>query len=301
MNWLSLALLAPALDTVILYIDRYIIEREITDYQGLPVYSALVGIIAGTMYWIVTDFPFLSPRDGLIIVSTGILSVWGLAIYYKALAREETSRIIIFFKAIPIIILILSFAFLKETITLKQLCGFIIILTATVGVSLKTEKKKKTGTIFSTGLGLIILVDILWALAAVLVKFAINLNSFAKIISYESWGVGLGGIALYFLIPSVRKAFILSLKKVRKFALLILFINEGIFLISKAVTFYAYSLGPTSLISVIGASQVFYGIWGGFILTKSIPSIFHEDIRSKTMFQKLFFACVLIIGISLVS
>lgn len=301
MNWLFFALIAPALDTLILYIDRYIIEREIPDYRGLPVYSAIVGLIAGTFYWMITGFPVLNLRDGLIIISTGVLSIWGLAIYYKALSLEETSRIIIFFKAIPIFILVLSFLFLRETITLKQFLGFIVILTSVVGVSLKATEKKHVSSFLSTGLGLILLVDVLWAVSAVLVKFAINLNSFAKIVSYESWGVGLGGIALYFLFPSIRMAFHKTRKSVRKVALIILFINESIFLLSKAITFYAYSLGPTSLVSVIGGTQVFYGILSGFLLTKISPKIFHEDIGHKTLQRKLFFAAILIIGIYLVS
>lgn len=301
MNWLFFALLAPAIDTVILYIDRYVIEREVTDYRGLTIFGAITGSIAGTAYWVMTGFPILGLQDALIIIFTGMMSIWGLALYYKAVSQEETSRIINFFKATPVFVLILSFLFLKEAITFKQLIGFFLILTSVIGVSLKSDKKKQTGGFFSTGLGLILLVDVMWAVSAVLIKFAIDLSSFAKILSYESWGVALGGLVLYVFFPQIRISFHTTVKSVRKIALVIMIINECLYLLSRAVTFYAYSLGPVALVSVIGGIQVFYGIFVGTILTKSAPKIVHEDISMKTIQKKLLLSTSLIIGIYLVS
>lgn len=301
MNWLFFALLAPALDTIILFIDRYIIEQEVPDYRGLPIFGAIFGCIAGTLFWIATGYPFLGTRDAAIILTTGVLSVWGLALYYKALSLEETSRIIIFFKAIPVFILLLSFLLLHETISIKQFIGFIVILTSVIGASLKPDRRNQKKTVMSSGLMLILLVDMLWAVSAVLVKFAINLNSFSKILSYESWGVGLGGISLYFLFPTIRKAFLKTIRTVSRTALALMMANEVIFLISKTITFYAYSLGPAALISVIGGIQVFYGVTIGLILTLISPKTFHEDIRSKTLVQKIIYAMILVFGIYLVS
>ena len=301
MNWLLFALLAPALDTLINFTDKYIIEREVTDYRGMPIYGTIVGLVVGTIYWIATGFPQLHPRDAALIIFTGMLSIWGLALYFKALTLEETSRIIVFFKAIPIFILGLSYLFLKETINLQQLLGFILILIAVLGVSKPSETNKLKSNFFSSALGLILLVDIIWAIAAILVKFTIQQNSFSKIISYESWGVGLGGLILYIFFPSIRNAFHNTLRTVRKRALMIMFINESIFVFSRAVTFYAYSLGPTALVSVIGTTQVFYGILYGYTLTNIAPKIFQENIQNKVITQKLIFALILIIGIYLVS
>jgi bacterial/archaeal transporter family protein len=298
MNWLFFALLAPALDTVILYLDRYVIEHEIPDYRGLVIFSSIIGSVAGTLYWIATGFPLLDTHDMLIVLATGILSIWGLALYYKALSQEETSNIIIFFKTIPIFVLFLSFLFLKETISTKQLVGFFVILISVVGASLKTNTKKM---FFSSALGLILLVDIMWASSAILIKFALNLNSFATILSYEGWGVAIGGLILYIFSPTIRASFRTTATSIRKFALLILIVNESLYLLSRAITFYAYSLGPVALVSVIGGTQVFYGIASGFILTKTMPKLFHENINKKKIQWKLMFASLLIIGIYLVA
>jgi drug/metabolite transporter (DMT)-like permease len=300
MNWVFFALLAPALDSVINFTDKYIVEKEVQDYRGMPIYTALVSVIAGTLYWIFTGFPKLNTHDAGIILLTGVLTIWGLALYFKALMIEETSRIIMFFKAIPIFILIFSWIFLKEGISLIQCAGFIVIFTAVIGVSYE-KKDNDTGSLLSPGLLLILLADILWAIAAILAKFAITLVSFSSILSYESWGVGIGGALLFLGVPSIRKAFLQTTKSIRKTAFVIMMVNETIFIISRAITFYAYSLGPTALVSVIGGTQVFYGIVYGVALSHIAPDTFREDSSRSGLLRKLCFSALLVLGIYLVA
>lgn len=267
----------------------------------MPIYSAIVGGIVGTIYFIITGFPILPVQDALIILTTGMLSIWGLAIYFKALMLEETSRIIIFFKAIPVFVLILSTLFLKESISIPQLTGFILILISVSGVSMKQNQRVSPKNFFASGLGLILLVDVLWAISAILVKFTISQHSFASIISYESWGVSLGGLLLYICVPTIRDAFHYTQHSVTKRAIVFIFGNEFLFVLSRAVTFYAYSLGPASLVSVVGTSQVFYGILLGFLLSKLHPSVYEEDTTSKSIYAKFFWGIVLLVGIYLIT
>lgn len=63
MSWLFFALLAPAIDAVINFSDKYIIEKEVMDYRGLTIFSAIVGILMGTVFWIVNKYPLLGVRD----------------------------------------------------------------------------------------------------------------------------------------------------------------------------------------------------------------------------------------------
>ena len=141
-----------------------------------------------------------------------------------------------------------------------------------------------------------LVVDIMWAISAVLITFAIHANTFAKLLRYESWGIGIGGTMLYVLFPAIRNAFNQNIKEERKFALGVMFVNEGIFVLGKMLTFYAYTIGPTALVNVLGSSQVFFGILYGFILTSIAPLIFKEDISKKGLGKKIAFAITLFIG-----
>jgi hypothetical protein len=77
-------------------------------------------------------------------------------------------------------------------------------------------------------------------------------------------------------------------------------LNEGLFVLAKALTFYAYSIGPTALVSIIGSTQVFFGILYGGILSLIAAHVFQEDVTKKGLARKFTFAIILFIGIWLV-
>lgn len=298
MNWVFLAILAPAIYTINNFVDKYLVSNKIKDYKAITIYSTIVGFGAGTIIWLVTGRPLLNTFDAGIVILTGILTIWGLPIYFKALSEEETTTVIILFQTIPLISLILAFFILGETVTAKQFLGFITIL---MSVILATFKKTKTAFSISPVFFYVLIFNTMWALAGVLIKFAINANSFTKILPYESWGIGIGGLILFLLFPSIRNAFLKSLKNLKKSTINVLFVNEVIFVLGKAVTFLAYSLGPVALVSVIGGTQVFFGLIYGFILTTLFPKLFDEDLKKETLIKKGFLACLVVLGIYLLN
>src|SRR6185437_8834026 len=164
MNWLFPALLAPAVSTITIFTDKYIVGNAIKDSRGVVLMQSVMGFLVGTLFWVITGFPLLSTTD------------------------------------------------------------------------------------------------LLFASASVLIKFAIDATSFAKILSYESWGIGVGGVILYLFFPSIRKAFNEIIRTVRKRLLGIMFLNEGIYVLSKSLSYFAYSIGPVALVSVVGSTQVLFGI-----------------------------------------
>jgi bacterial/archaeal transporter family protein len=296
-SWLIPALLAPFLDTLSNFTDQYIVSKQIKDYRSMPVLTGIIGLCAGIIFYIATGFPILSLRDSLLIMASGLFTVVGLYFYFAALMQEEMSRVIIYFKIIPVMVLVLSFVLLHDTITMRQLAGFILVLLAIAGVSYKPNTK---GFGIPHSLMLILLTDLFWSIAAILAKYTIGINTLPKILSYESFGIGFGGIALYFFIPSIRRGFIQSVRLVTKPGLAALIGNEVLFVISKSITFFAYSLGPAALVSVLGGVQVFYGIAVGVILTYLFPAIFHEGLQKNTIVKKAAFSLVLFAGIFLV-
>ena len=114
MNWLFFALLAPAIYAVINFIDKYLLEKVIKDYRGMPIYTAISGLIVGTILWVINGFPLLPIKDGLLILLTGILSIFGFSFYFRALAEEQASKIVVLFQMTPVIVLILSLIAVKR-------------------------------------------------------------------------------------------------------------------------------------------------------------------------------------------
>src|SRR3989344_629700 len=297
MSWLFFALLSPVVYTINNFIDKYVVSREVKDYGGMPIYSAIASFVFGTVFWIASGFPQLSFKDGLLIIMSGMFTVWAVAFYFKALSDEATSKIIILFQMGPVLMLISSYLFLRDFITLSQFLGFILIMVAVIGVSVeRVNMTFKLSSVFF----LILANQVFWTAAGILFKFVVESNSFVKVVAYESWGIALGGFALFTLFASIRKSFIGTLFTIKKYAFGIIFFNEGIFLTARLLSFYAISLGPIALVSVLGSASVFFAILLGWILTLFWPKVFNEDVSKQGLFKKVALSILAFLGIILV-
>lgn len=292
--WIIYALLSPAVYTMTNFIDKYLLSRKVKDYNALPIYTATVSFLFGLMWWVLSGSPILPFKDAGIIIITGIITIFSLVVYFKALSIQETSIIILLFQLSPLFTLLMSAIFLKESITPKQYVGFAIILIATCLLALP---KKKSSWHIPKGFWLIVLYDAMFAIIGILLKYSTAESSFTQIIGYESFGIGIGGILIYLFIPAVRKAFLKSRRVLFKKALPVIVLNEVIFIIAKSLGYYAFVIGPVILVSVLSNVQVFFGLLFGWFLTSLFPRLFHEDISKKGLVIKIGSALLLFIGL----
>jgi len=259
--------------------------------------GAIVGLISGTILWILTGFPILGFVDGVLVILTGILSIFGAAIYFSVIQKEHGSKVIFLFQLTPIFVLILAILFLNEAITIRKLLGFILILVPSLLISSNEGGKLKLDLGKNTLL--ILAVDLLAAISAVLFKFVVDVGSFSKVVAYESWGWAIGGVVL-FAIPSVRKVFIETTRNLKKKALILIFTNEFFYIASKLLLFLAISLGSVYLVNVITGTQVLFGVIYGVILTIIAPKIFKEDVSKSGLLKKIILGGVTVIGLILI-
>ncbi|MBZ0283643.1 MAG: EamA family transporter [Anaerolineae bacterium] len=297
MSWLFYALLAPAILTAVNFVDKLIIEKHVRNPLGMPIYAAITAFISGCVLWVLTGFPVLTPQDTVLVLITGMLTSAGGAIYFQALSKEETSKIIFFLQIQPVMVLVISLVFLNEDISLEQFIGFVVILTAALALSMNNGL---AGFKLSRPFIMILMVDALNAAAIVLFKF-VAADDINRVLAYESWGLALGGLLIYLFIAPIRQAFHDSLRTVPRRAFAIIGVNETVFVIAKLVTFTAVSLGPVALVSVLSGVQVFFGIVAGWILTLLLPMVYKEDINRQALIRKGLLAFVMIMGIGLVS
>jgi drug/metabolite transporter (DMT)-like permease len=294
MSWVWVALLSPAVYSIVNFVDKYILSRHIKDYRGISMYSAVMAVIFGSFFWYFGGQPILSSRDSILIITSGVFTFWAMVLYFKALSLEDTSKIIILFQMGPVLILILSYFFLNERINLGQFIGFLLVLSASVGVSVE---KKEMRLKLSKSFYLILLNQILWSVGAVIFKFVVDQNSFIKVVSYESWGIALGGIILFAAFPNIRNPFLNTFKTLEKRAVFFVFLNEGIFVIARLLNFAAISMGPLALVSILGSTSVFFGLIYGVILSLVFPSIFKEGLSKQSIIKNVGFGILAFIGI----
>jgi uncharacterized membrane protein len=299
MNWLFYALLTPALYAAVTFIDKYLIEAEVEDYNAMPIYMGLVGGLAGVVIFALTGMPVLPLQDTLLILGTGILTCFAYSLYFKAVSLEEAGHINFLFQTFPVITLVLSFAILGERISSQQLIGFIIILTAVISV---TKKKGDRFFELSPAFFLILLNNFLWAISSILIKFAFNISTFTDVVIYESFGVALGALIIYITSQKIRQAFRSTHAKLTRKAQILIFTTESLNLLGKAFMFFAFSIGPVALVSIIiEGSQTFIAIGFGLILGMLLPKIFKEEAHIPDLPKKLACAALAVIGVYLLT
>jgi len=297
MRWLVCALLAPLVFSIVNFGDKYIIERHIRDAWAMPIYSGMIAFLTGCVLFVLTGFPALPLRDAVLVIVTGAMTSLGAALYFYAIGRDEASKIIVLIQMQPVMVLVLALIFLNETISAQQFLGFVLILGAAVAVSLNRGEGRFG---LSASFWIILLVDLIWSSSVVLFKFVAVENDFAALLPYESWGLAFGDVGLYLFVPSIRRAFHENLRIVSRQALGFLMVNESIFVVAKLLTLTAVALGPVALVSVLGSTQVFFGVLLGAILTSFAPAIFKEDISRQNLARKAALALLMFGGIVLV-
>lgn len=297
MHWILFALIPPAIDALVIFIDKYVLTNQVKDSRAMPLYSAIVAFIVACILFVITGFPILSLSTTLLVLITGMIILFGYALYFIALADEQSSSIIILLQTIPLFVLIFSVIFLREIITFKQVVGFIFILISTLGVTIKSNKERIH---FNRSFLIAIFFNILFAASTILMKFAINMYSYRSIISYESFGMALGGLFLFIIFKNIRKAFITNYANMKEKSFGIIFINENLTILSKLIGYFALSLGPASLVSVTGGTMVFYGLLYGFILASVFPKTYSKEGIQYSLLKKFLLSIVLFIGIILI-
>lgn len=299
MNWILLALCAPVFDTIVNFIDKYLVGEKLEDYRALPIFMGIVGVIAGSLLFAARGFQFFAPLDMILILGAGVLTYFSIYYYFKALDFEETSIVVLLFQASPLITLTLSALFLREVITLTQLLGFVLVLAASTAVSLDSTPKGKFS--LSTSFYYIMASNIFWSCAAILYKYTAESNDFLSTLGVEGIGIGVGAIIAFSADKEIRKAFLTTMPKVSPAVLVLLTLNEILSLAGKWLVFWAVLLGPVALVDVVVSVQVFYAIITGWVLTRMFPHIFKEDISRKGLTIKIVAAVTLLAGIYLIS
>lgn len=300
MEWIIFSLLATEIFAANYFIDKHISTNLIKNYRGMPIYGAIVGLLVGTLFWLITGRPILPNQIILILISAGMLNIFASYFYFTVLSRVDASFAIILNRMESLFVLILSFIVLKQSLTILQLIGFFIILISVCFLSFGNNNKHVNKIGFTTFL-IFVVCNLMWASNGILVNIALKTTAFPNILSYESWGLGIGGILLYIFVPTIRKAFLEGPKVNGIKPYLTILFNELIYVGAKSSYFYAFSLGPAALVSIVGSTQVLSAIVFGFILSKIFPHHFNEDISKSNIRWKITWGIIIIFGLILIS
>jgi drug/metabolite transporter (DMT)-like permease len=292
MNWFFYSIAAPFLNAIDSLGEKFLVDKHVEDASIVIFNEGLIYFLFGLsiLFWHKIA-PLSLLQIGALLVA-GMMFIYYLIPYFKALTAEETSRVIPLFQFIPIFVLIMSFVFLRESISFKQLIGFFIIFFGAFALSAERFEDR----IFKPrkAMWYMLFSSFLYACSPILFKFVVVKTDFWTAFFYQAIGGGIGAATLLFYAP-YRKSF---LKEGLYLPFKIWFImtcNQLLAILAELSSSFAFSLAPVALVSIITGAQPLFTFLFAVILSKWFPHILKEDLRKSTIWIKIL-SIVLIFG-----
>ncbi len=295
--WLFLSLLSPALYGTTSYLDKYLIQRycKNSGVGALVIISGLIGaVIAPFILILVPSVLAISVYHALVLVLAGALFVIALIPYYHALFTEDTSLVIPIFQTTPVFTYIFGIFFLGEFLTLPQLLSATVVILGSIGITIDFGSKIKIKT---KALLLMLLSASIFGLNFTLLKYVLVEEGFWVSKFWESIGFVIVGVACFMFIKPYRDEFKNMMSNNRSLVITLNGANELITSAATALLNYASLLAPLAITVVITSSgqSVFVFLYG-LILTLLFPKIIKEDVRPRTIIQKIIFIIIMSVG-----
>jgi drug/metabolite transporter (DMT)-like permease len=137
--WLTVAITAYFINAGIYIADKFLLSKKI---HSSITYAFYVGMWS-IFNFIILAFDYWTPdlRELGIDLLAGLLFLATLVFWYKALHQSEATRVVPIVGALtPIFSLMLSYIFLGESLTERQLLAFVVLINGGVLISVKHTK-----------------------------------------------------------------------------------------------------------------------------------------------------------------
>ncbi|OGH20786.1 MAG: hypothetical protein A3D74_05690 [Candidatus Levybacteria bacterium RIFCSPHIGHO2_02_FULL_37_13] len=296
MNWFLYAIASPALYSLTNYIEKFLVEKRVKNPLLVPTFGGLIILLLGILILAIKHFPILPLMPLILIILSGVFLYLYLIPYFQALVLDETSRIVPLFGASPIFVLIMSYLFLGESLSMKQIFGFVLILIG--GFAISSKKIDLKIFIPRKTFWLMMVSAFLWSITVILFKFVVISSDFWTTFAYESIGTGLASIVV--LIVKWREIHLFVTKSFKRDIVILFILNSIVGVIAQYSFSVAILLAPAALVSIIGGTQPFFVLVFGVFLSLFFPHIIKENIERKVLVSKILLIVLIFTGIVLI-
>jgi len=282
-NWLFFALSAPLLWAFTNVFDGALRRNFIKNDFALTWMSAAGRLPAIILLFLIVGINVPDAKSILFMFIGGALWTLPMFFYYKAIEKEDPSRIALLLQLVPLFTLLIAFFALRERLTETQMFAFVLLL---IGGALAAFIKLKGIWRIGKSFFLMSLACLLWASSDVIFKkFEPAFSGF------------LNAFAIYFL-GSFLVSFIIFAMPKRRSEILRHFLNlpmrawmmiAGTILggICGSLSFaYALTLGKASLTSVMMGAQPLFVLLLGLFMAIFVKEIRREDVHIKILILK---------------
>jgi len=315
--WLTVAILAYLINAGVYVADKFLLSKKI---HSSIVYTFYVGVWSFLNVFLLFLDPWVPNVQELIIdLLAGLLFLVTLVFWYKALHQSEATRVVpIVGASVPIFSFLLSFAFLGEKLTERQLLAFTVLIIGGILISVKRTRFyeinmviERFKNVFGNTFGRIhagyrpaqrllvnsIISAFFFAAFYVLIKYIYAQQPFVGAFVWSRLGSFIG-VHLIFLVPSWRRLIHEHRRSAGKpMNWLFFFLVRGSAAFAFILLNRAISLGNVALINSLQGVQYFFLIILVLFVSARYPKFIKEELGGGVALQKVCGA--LLVGLGL--
>jgi drug/metabolite transporter (DMT)-like permease len=294
MFWLLIAFISPVLHGLSNIIDEYFVNKIFKNIRVLIFFVSLLNFILGLIIFLIKrpNLPPISVLPFLIIIS--LIEILYFIPYCLALKSSDTSIVASMFSLGNILVPVLAFFIVGESLQFHQYLGFFIIILSSFLLSFDSKKKFK----INVSLLYMFLCSLMLSVETVLYKYVCTIYDWANGFVWIIF-ISFAFIFIFFLISKkyrneIKKEF----PKFKQNSKLLIF-EQLLTFIGELSAAYVISLIPITLEKGISASQPIFVLLYAVILNRFFPNVFKENVDKKSILKKIVLFILIITGITL--
>lgn len=315
--WLIVATISYFINAGVYVADKFLLSKKI---HSSIAYAFFVGIWSIFNFLILPFDPWMPTlREFGIDLLAGMLFLATLVFWYKALHQSEATRVVPIVGALtPIFSFLLSYVFLDQSLSERQLLAFLVLIHGGILISIKqtrvyiwVEAKERFKEVFGSALGgfhvkyhptgrLIlnsIVSSFFFAVYFVLIKYVYMTQPFIGGFVWSRLG-SFVGVIIIFMVPAWRK---LIKEQQRKSAgtksLAFFLLVRVLAAIAFIMLNWSISLGNVALINSLQGVQYLFLIILVIFLSARFPKIMDEELGGGVLVQKVIGATLVTTGL----
>lgn len=303
-----LALLgATLLWGLLAHVDRFLVNEDddssSDNIRALMIFSTLIA--GGVMLLIRLAFSgFRLPEFNLISMTLSIVA----ALFYilftylelHAFADNDASVVIAFSQLSPVFSYIAAFFFLSETLGIQQVIGAIIVIVATILLTVDLDKSDQKGQHKGRALLFMLLALASFTIYSILLDKANLAGDYSANMIYFQIGTILPGI-IFVCQRKFRHSFARKIKTHGRRYLALNIMNEVGNSTAVALRSFALMFLPLALLDTLDVMGVAcFTLLFGFLGTKLLPTFFAEDLSRRVVIQKVSCIILSLVGVVII-
>jgi transporter family protein len=256
MDWLTLALIAAALNGGVSVVDKFVIEKQIPNPMVYSLFMGSYGIISAIVVFFAADIHIRPVGLTIMAFLSGTAYLLYIVLYFAAMSYNDASVVVALGQISPIFSTLLGFLFLNERFTMLTYLGVGLTTVGAVLISLErnedTQLKRRLR--INAALRLMVVACFIYSLNSFMLKFALEEISVWDGFFWPRMGVFAGALALL-LLPSVRRQLSTALRNIGWRVNVLIMGSEGAALVAVYAMTLAFDRGPLTLVSASSATQ----------------------------------------------